>query len=103
MSKVFQRIVTDDVVLNRVQDNVATTLAPLTNNPLSSCHIIANIHLTSGSKNQVNHGLSRNLIGWFVVDQTLSGSIWRDTNNKTPDRILYLRCDAHLTASVMVF
>lgn len=74
------RIQTDDRKLEQLQTNVGSVLNPLLDNPLLQGHILKGILLTSGT-NKVPHGLGRELVGWIVVRQFNSATLYDQQQN----------------------
>jgi len=100
---VFQKLNVSDQNLNRVQDNVAKALAPLTSNDLLNRRLLTNISLASGD-NKVAHGLGRPLKGWSVVRQRASATIYdKQDANTTPDLTLTLNASGAVVVDLEVF
>jgi hypothetical protein len=99
----LQRIQTGDRVLNMIQDNVSNILDPYSSKEILQGQILTNIVLVSGS-NRVAHKLGRKLLGWFIVRQRASASIY-DTQDSNPDPILFLTLtsSANVTVDIYVF
>lgn len=88
-----------NLTLQATQTQWASAINPILANPLVSGQL-----LTIGLSNGVttfNHGLSRNMQGWIIVDQNESASIYRSEpfNSKT----LTLTSSAAVTVTLWVF
>lgn len=92
----LQRIQTGDRVINMIQDNIANILDVYSSKELAQGQILTNVSLASGA-NKVPHKLNRKLLGWFIVRQRASATIY-DTQDSNPQPALYL----NLTASAAV-
>ena len=99
----FSKLVTQDRVMNMLQDNIARSLNPILNNPLISGLILSNVPLVSGA-NSINHTLGRDLVGWFLVRQRGPASIYdtQDTN-PLPTYKLNLVSSAAVNCDIFVF
>lgn len=102
MARLF-KVQTTDRVVNQLQDNIANLVEPLSGNPLLSGIILKNVALAAAS-NTIQHGLGRLLLGWFIVRQRASASIYdtQDTN-PTPTTTLRLTSSAVVTVDIYVF
>lgn len=78
----------------------AQALNPILANPILQGRLLTNIILVNGST-YINHGLNRNLTGWFLTDQSALANIYRSKpfNSST----LTLTSDAAVTVSMWVF
>lgn len=80
------------------------SLNPIIANPIVNGKLISNIALVSGN-NVINHGLGRNMQGWFLVDvyNVSAGPV--DVYRTAPlnNLTLTLNSDAALTVSIWVF
>jgi hypothetical protein len=99
----FSKLVTDDRVINMLQDNVARSVNPILANPLNSGLILSMVSLVSGA-NSINHTLGRDLIGWFIIRQRGPASIYdtQDTN-PLPTYKLNLVSSAAVLVDLFVF
>jgi hypothetical protein len=99
----LQRIQTSDRVINMIQDNVSNIIDPLSSKEILQGQILTKIALTTGTNN-VAHKLNRRLLGWFIVRQRASASIYdtQDTN-PSPDTFLRLVTSANVTVDLYVF
>lgn len=99
MIKTFRKIQTVDRDLNRVQDQVFQALNPVLKNVLIDSVQINDIQITTSGVD-IDHGLGRVPLGWFVVDSTASATVWRTA---WTDRILSLDASGTATISIVVF
>jgi len=99
----LQRIQTSDRVLNMIQDNVSNILDPYSSKDILQGQILQNVVLSSGA-NTVAHKLNRKLIGWFIVRQRSSATIYdtQDTQ-QAPALFLSLVASAGVTVDIYVF
>lgn len=79
----------------------AQSLNPLLLNPLIQGQILSSISLAATTPKVISHGLGRQMVGWFVIDNTASATIWRTQpfNSKT----ITLEASAATTISLWVF
>jgi hypothetical protein len=91
----------NDIV--QLQTKWAAVLEPLLSTPMLSGSILKRVSLSTGS-NTVNHGLARELQGWFIVRQRASATIY-DTqdSNALNDRTLVLVSSANVVVDIFVF
>lgn len=96
-------LTTKDPELNRVQSNILSGLQPYLVGGLLDGQILKGVSLVSGS-NSIAHGLNRTLIGWFIVRQRASATLY-DTqdSNPTPTKTLDLTASAAVTVDIYVF
>lgn len=81
----------------------AQRLNPLLANPVSNGQIISGVKVVTGS-NTINHGLAKNLQGWFVVMNNANVTFYdNQTNNQYPDLTLLLIASGAATISLYVF
>lgn len=84
-----------------IQDNIATILEPLSNVPLNNGQILQNVALVSGTNNVV-HKLARKPLGWFIIRQRSSGTVY-DTQDTNPNSAVFLRLVASAAINVDLF
>lgn len=100
----FKQISTDSEQLDRVQANIEAALKPLVGQPILNNVILQDIELVSGSENTINHGLSRELIGWILIKQDAGALIWdSQDDNTTTNKTLILNASADVKVSILVF
>ena len=102
MPRLF-KVQTTDRVVNQLQDNIANFVEPISDNVLLPGIILKNVALAASS-NTIQHKLGRLLLGWFIVRQRASASIYdtQDTN-PTPTKTLLLTSSAVVTVDLYVF
>lgn len=99
----LQRIQTGDRVLNMIQDNVSNILDPYSSKEILQGQILQKVRLTTGT-NIVPHNLNRTLIGWFLVRQRASATIYDTQDAQTnPQTFLSLVSSANVTVDIYVF
>lgn len=100
----FQRLVTQDYNLNRVQDNVATAINSLSIQPLVTGNLLPSVSLAVGS-NTIYHNLGAPLQGWLVTRMRDTFSQIYDTQgtNPTPAKTLVLQSSTAITIDLVVF
>lgn len=72
----YQRVITSDDTLNRVQDNITNTVNELEQETFSGGNVVSNISLVTGS-NQIPHKLGRTPTRWVQLDLTAAITIFR--------------------------
>ncbi len=70
--------------------------------PLLSGRLLTSVDLVVGT-NPIPHGLKRPPVGFFIVDKTATGDIWRDADLPTTATTLPLFSSAAVTVSLWVF
>lgn len=99
----FSKIQTADRIIGQLQDNISNALTPILKNPQVDGYILSKVTLVSGS-NLINHGLDRELQGWFIVRQRASASIYdAQDSNATPAKTLILTSSAGVVVDIYVF
>ena len=90
-------------IINQLQSNIETSLAPLTSNIQNDSTLLTNISLTTGL-NKINHLLNRQLSGWKIIRQRGAASIY-DTqdSNLSPQLTLWLNTSANVIVDIEVF
>ena len=97
----FKSIVAKDPDIHRVQANIDNLVAQL-NKSITSGNIVTVNILTTDTK--VNHGLSRPVIGWFVIGKNGSADIWESTSvNNVPNLYIILKTNAPISAKIYFF
>ncbi len=99
----FTEIQAKEDSVNRLQKNIKTALSPVFNLPFSS-----GVHKTDvsigTSDTLVNHGLDRNMVGYFVTQQNADTNIFVSTTaNTMPSRQVILKAGATVTADLFFF
>lgn len=99
--KKFTKIVTKDADLNRVQDNIFTSLDPVVSKIQLDSNVIQNVILTNLTTVNVPHLLNRIPIGFIVINKTNESDVW---NAKISDaNYLYLTCSSNCTITILTF
>lgn len=96
----YRRFRTKDIDLNRVQDRVEDTFRQFVSNPLLD-GVFIDVVFPSGSLTQeINHTLTRQPLGWIVVDVDAAETLHRDSWN---NRTLTLTASGAVSAKLYVF
>lgn len=99
----YKKIKSDDDVLNRVQDQIAYSIAQLIRTEPLDGRLIPNVSLTAGA-NSVEHKLGRDLRGWIVVRKRANANIWDEQDSNTRSSLfLNLQTSADVTVDLWVF
>jgi hypothetical protein len=96
----FSKLPTQDMILNRIQDNIFVALLPLSNDVLfdrQEIVITLNPFITT---NVIPHNLKREPKGWLIVDRNAAGDIYRTawTNEN-----ISIKSSAQITVTLWVF
>lgn len=94
----FQKIITKDTEVDRLQTNLANTFNQLNNNPFLGGNLLQNVAVATGGT-QITHGLNRQPQLWVLCDQNTNTTVWRtawDTNTIT------LKCGSNCTINLWV-
>ncbi len=94
MAPPVKRIQTASEELNRVQDSILPTVNALRGCPILDGRItdVIQLRAASGIVSMVEHGLGREPLGWWVIDQDQQSDIWEEKLAATnPDRTKFLR------------
>lgn len=97
----YKKIKSDDEVLNRVQDQVATSIGQLLRTDILDGRLIKEVSLTAGA-NTVEHKLDRVLRGWFITKKNAFADV-HDAVTSQPDKFLVLQASAAVTVNLWVF
>lgn len=104
MFETFHRVKTENNELRQVQDSVASVFAKLTDKIVIDGLHQTGIDIISGTQKIVNHGLGRDLKGWFITLRNANAVVWdSQATNKTPSRTLILNASANVTVDLWVF
>lgn len=94
---------TDDKDVGLLQNTWAALLNVMLGNPSLQCNILSKVVLTTGD-NKINHLLGRKLIGWRIVRQRASATIYdKQDSNQSPNLTLVLNSSANVTVDLEVF
>jgi len=98
--KKFDKIVTTNSEINRLQTNIESSLSPIVQKPQLDSNILTGIILHVGKTNNVAHLLNRIPIGYKVINCYGESNVW---NIKQSDSsFLYLACSATVTVDLEV-
>ena len=99
----FTEIQAKEDSVNRLQKNIKSALSPILSLPFS-----AGVHKTEvsigTSDTIVDHGLDRNLVGYFVTKQNADTNVFVSTTSNTlPTRQVILKAGSAVTADLFFF
>lgn len=79
----------------------AQSLNTVISNPLLQGQLLSNISLAATTPKVINHGLARQMLGWFLIDNTANAVVWRTAplNSQT----ITLESSAITTIAMWVF
>lgn len=81
----------------------AATLNPFLNNPMLNGRLLQDVPVVIGA-NSINHGLGRDLIGWFVTRNDSAETFYdSQTSNQRPAQTLQLVASGPAIISLYVF
>ncbi len=93
----------DNRVLQMMQSQWASQIDPVLTNPLVNGRLIMNVSLSAGD-NTINTLLSRKLVGWMIVGQSASSSIFdKQASNQMSDKTLILNSSAPCLVNIWAF
>jgi hypothetical protein len=85
------------------QQNLVTSLKPVTSNPISQGVILPKVSLIAGATT-VPTTLNRTLQGYLVIRQRAQAAIWdSQDSNSNPSQTLILNSTAAVVVDLMVF
>jgi len=91
------------LTLDLMQNQWASQINPVIDNPLSKPIFLKNVLLTTGT-NTINHKLGRPLQGWFTTRVRASVTIYdQQDTNQTPGLTLVLVASAPASVDLGVF
>jgi hypothetical protein len=96
------RIMTESRDLNQVQNNIATVLNPVTNNPLTQGVFLNNIGLGAGV-NIIPHTLGRPVSGWIITSISAAASIYCTQTPPITSSTIQLVSDATAVVNIYIF
>lgn len=99
--RAFRKINVKDRELSFVQDAVGAAFVSIQNNPLLNVVLLEGVVLTSGSVNQIDHGLGRNYRFWIPANLNANAVVYESTSDN-PDLYLKLNTTANCTVSLIV-
>lgn len=93
----------DDRTFQLMQNQWASILNPVINNPANQSILLKSVALVTGD-NTINHLLGRKLQGWKVVRQRSSATLYdKQDANQMPNLTLVLNASANVTVDLEVF
>lgn len=95
----FAKVQTDIREVNQLQSNIATTLDPILNNPLSSGKFLNGVALSAGFTTVV-HNLGYQLTGWLLTGINGASTVYSTGANAST---LTLVSSAAVTVNIYVF
>lgn len=97
-------VITQDRVINQLQQNLTNKINAITVNPLLNGQLLEGQTLSSGN-NIINHGLGRALLGWFLTRVGAAASVYdKQATNSTPNLTLVLNSSVgNLAVDIYVF
>lgn len=102
--KSFKRIQSTDRVVNQMQDNIEQVLRRIISSAILSGQLIEDVDIVTGTEKVVNHGLGRELRGWFIVRQNANANLWdSQATNTLSNKTLILNSSANVKISLWVF
>ena len=92
-----------DPDLMQVETKWKSILDPIASNPILAGRQLSNVSLVSGN-NVINHGLGRNLQGYFVVMNSAAVTFYdKQSTNNMPQLTLELVASGATTVSLWVY
>lgn len=99
----IKRINVNDRIINMIQDNISDVVDHIATKDIIFGEVIQKVSLTTGS-NTISHRLGRTLIGWFIIRQRSSASVYDlQDSNANPELFLKLQSSANVTVDLYVF
>ena len=99
----FTEVQSKDDSVNRIQKNIKAALNPVLDLPFSAGVHKKDVAITT-SDTLVDHGLGRNMVGYFVTKQDADTSIFvSSTSNDIPQFQVILKSGATVTADIFFF
>ena len=99
----FKTFNTQNIEVNRLQDNVADGFNPVLNALILDYNIVEKQALTVGD-NVVNHKLGRAPIGWFIIRKRGPGNFYdKQDSNSTPASNIVINSDSAVTVDIYFF
>jgi hypothetical protein len=93
-----------DPALNRAQDKMAEFVKPFVNSPIIDGRLVKDVVLIAGTPTNVNHGLGREIIGWFLAGNSANSVVWDlQASNPLKKQLLKLQASANTTVTLWVF
>lgn len=96
------KLISEDDVLNRVQDRIKVFADVVASIPLLEGRLLT-VTLTAGAFTPVSHGLGRRPTGYFVVRRNANAVLWDRADATDANAFLYLQTSATVTVTLWVF
>jgi len=98
----FNKIISQNLDLNRVQSEISREFQKLNNNPLSNILFLENVELgTIGT--EIVHKFDAEIKGWFIVRINADVRVWEPYPTGTPKVSIFLQASAPCTISIIMF
>lgn len=102
--KALRKLESDNPELNKVQEYVQQSIAPITKSVIINGTLLKNIKLLTGQANNINHKLDRNISGFIIVRKRATADIWDEQDaNELKKKTLRLQTSANVTVDIWVF
>ncbi len=98
----LKRLTTTDTLLNKIQDNTESAIAPLLKDPSNFGNQLKKIQLIVDQDNIISHKLGKDYSGWIITNLDTNAVIW-SVPTKSPSLNLVLRTSASCTVSIKVY
>jgi hypothetical protein len=99
----FKTFNSQDIEINRLQDNVGDGFNTVLNAGILDYNIVSNQVLAVGD-NIVNHKLGRAVIGWFIIRKRGPGNFYdKQDSNPTPTKNIVINSDSAVTVDFYFF
>lgn len=99
----FQKVITENFEINKVQTNINKKFEEVTSNRILQGRLIENVSLAAGTDKTIDHGLGRSA-KWLVVRNSAEGYPQdKQSTNPTPSQTLVLFSTSARTVDLYVF
>ena len=98
----FNKIISQNSDLNRVQNEISREFQKLNNNPLLNILFLENVEIGI-SDTEIVHKFDAEIKGWFIVRLDTDARVWEPYLTGTPKVSFYLRASAACTVSLIIF
>mgnify|MGYP000376048240 FL=1 len=96
------KLISEDDVLNRVQDRIKVFADVVASIPLLEGRLLT-VTLAAGAFTPVSHGLGRRPTGYLVVRRNANAVLWDQADAADANAFLYLQPSATVTVTLWVF
>lgn len=100
---VVSRLNPNNADLVRVQDNIKRVVDPVLANPLLQGKLVKSISVTAATQFQLQHGLGRQPVGYFITRTQGSSSVTLYESATQPNPSSYLLCVPSATGTIDVW